>query len=391
MPRDTRIGTAIKAIPEQLTYSRDSRQGTSVALQLMPMRPPPGPVYPRFKRRVPERIFYILPALMWLLLALRHGSLTLPSAANPALDAGGLWGESKSQGLALFGPVGQRFLSPSAIIECLPGKDRMDMALSGMERAGLSFPVVGKPDRGYQGWGVRLLKSQGELADYLALQPDHACVMLQALIDMQGEAGVFYIREPGASRGRIVSMAFVYPPHVIGDGLRSVAELVARDPILQANAAIYRERQPDAWDQVLAEDAFHVLTNARSARLGAVYRDALSEVTPELEGVIDKISQEIPDFHFGRFDIRFRSLAELKQGRGFRIIELNGAGAEMLHIWVGTGTLRKAWRCLWHQYRTLFSIGAAMRREGHRPVGLAGMVKLQRQQERLRQGYPPSS
>jgi hypothetical protein len=51
----------------------------------------------------------------------------------------------------------------------------------------------------------------------------------------------------------------------------------------------------------------------------------------------------------------------------------------------------KAWRCLWQQYSILFSIGSKMRRLGNRPVGLAGMVKLQRQQERLRQGYPPSS
>jgi hypothetical protein len=348
-------------------------------------------MYPQFKRRVPERLFYVFPALMWLMLSVRHGSLTLPSAANPALDAGGLWGESKSQALALFGPTGQRYLPPYAMIECVPGKDRMEMALAQMESLRLSFPVVGKPDRGYQGWGVRLLTSHNDLADYLSRQPDHACVMLQALIELQGEAGVFYIRQPGAPKGKIVSLALVYPPHVVGDGRRSVADLVALDPILQANAKIYRKRQPEVWEVVLAPDDFHVLTNARSARLGAVYRDALPEVTPALESVIDTIAQEIPDFHFGRFDIRFRSLAELKQGRGFRIVELNGAGAEMLHIWAGTGTLLNAWRCLWQQYSTLFSIGAKMRRLGHRPVGLAGMVKLQRQQERLRQGYPPSS
>ena len=101
---------------------------------------------------------------------------------------------------------------------------------------------------------------------------------------------------------------------------------------------------------------------ARSARLGAVYRNALHCITPELEDIIDRISQEIPDFHFGRFDIRFRSLEELRQGKGFRIVELNGAGAEMLHIWAGTGTLGNAWRTLWRQYRDLFAIGAAMRK-----------------------------
>ena len=357
----------------------------------MSIRPPEGPVYPQFKRRIPERLFYVVPALMWLMLSIRHRSLTLPSAANPALDAGGLWGESKSQGLELFGATGREFLPSFVTIDCHPGLDRLSVAEAAMRSKGLGFPVMGKPDRGYQGWGVRVLKAKDELADYLSRQPENARVMLQELIDLPGEAGIFYIRHPEDQKGRIVSLALVYPPHVIGNGSHSVAQLVASDPILQANAEIYRERDPGAWDRVLAEDEFHCLTNARSARLGAVYRNGLHQVTPELEDVIDRISREIPDFHFGRFDIRFRSLAELRQGRGFQIVELNGAGAEMLHIWAGNGTLWKAWRTLWQQYRVLFAIGAAMRRQGHWPVGLIGMIRLQRQQERLRRTYPPSS
>lgn len=357
----------------------------------MALRPPEGATYPRFKRRIPEKLFYVVPALMWLALSIRHGSLTLPSAANPALDAGGLWGESKSQGLELFGDTGQRFLPAFTTVECIPGADLLQQGLKAMSVAGLDFPVVGKPDRGYQGWGVRLLRSPEDLAEYLSRQPANARVLLQALIDMPGEAGIFYVRHPQESRGRIMSIAYVYPPHVIGDGRRKVRELVAADPILQANADIYRERNLEAWDLVLEHDEFRCLTNARSARLGAVYRDAQAQVTPELEDAIDRISRDIPDFHFGRFDIRFQSEAELREGRSFEIVELNGAGAEMLHIWAGNGSLAGAWRSLWWQYRTLFSIGAMMRRRGHRPVGVMGMLKLQREQERLRRGYPPSS
>ncbi len=355
-------------------------------------RPPPIPTYPRFKRCVPDKLFYVVPALMWLALSLRHRSLTLPTAANPSLDAGGLWGESKSQVLSLLGNTAEPFLPALAIIDCgCPPGDLLPHSLEVMTKANLRFPVVGKPDRGYQGWGVRLLRSTEDLEAYLVMQPPHARVLLQELADMPGEAGVFYIRQPNESRGRIVSMAYVYPPHVIGDGRSSVAQLVAADPILHANAEIYRSRNAEVWNQVLGDDDYQCLTNARSARLGAAYRDALSRVTPHLEAVIDRISREIPLFHFGRFDIRFESEAALLEGRGFRIIEVNGAGAEMLHIWAGDGRLLDAWRCLWRQYRVLFSIGAEMRRRGHRPVGIVKMLKLQREQEKLRLVYPQSS
>ncbi|RJL21550.1 hypothetical protein [Paracoccus siganidrum] len=354
------------------------------------LRPPAGERYPAFKRHIPERLFYLLPALMWLALAIRYRSLTLPSAANPAMEAGGLWGESKSQGLDLFGPLGRAQLARFACLQC-DADAPLDCALAAMAEAGLDFPVVAKPDRGYQGWGVRLIQRAEDLAAYLAVQPPGAAVLLQELVDLPGEAGIFYLRHPDQARGRIVSMAFVYPPHVIGDGRRSVAQLVQADKVLRPNSAIYRGRHPESWETVPGPGAFHVLTNARSARLGAVYRDALPLVTPQLEALIDEISREIPDFHFGRFDIRFRSPEDLGAARDFRILELNGAGAEMLHFWAGDGTLRQAYRALWRQYRWLFAIGATMRARGARPVGLRGMIRLQRQQEALRRIYPPSS
>ncbi|WP_104492952.1 hypothetical protein [Paracoccus denitrificans] len=355
-------------------------------------RPPEGERYPAFKRHIPERLFYVVPALMWLALAIRYRSLTLPSAANPAMEAGGLWGESKSQGLDLFGPQGRARLARFARLRCDTGADTpVDCALAAMAEAGLDFPVVAKPDRGYQGWGVRLIQRAEDLADYLAVQPPGTMILLQELVDLPGEAGIFYLRHPDQVRGRIVSMAFVYPPHVIGDGCRSVAELVRADKVLRPNSAIYRDRHPESWETVPGPGAFHVLTNARSARLGAVYRDAQSLVTPQLEALIDEISREIPDFHFGRFDIRFRSVEDLGAASDFRILELNGAGAEMLHFWAGGSTLRQAYRALWRQYRWLFAIGDVMRKRGARPVGLSGMIRLQRQQEALRRVYPQSS
>ncbi len=63
----------------------------------------------------------------------------------------------------------------------------------------------------------------------------------------------------------------------------------------------------------------------------------------------------------------------------------------MLHFWAGGSTLRQAYRALWRQYRWLFAIGDVMRKRGARPVGLSGMIRLQRQQEALRRVYPQSS
>lgn len=45
--------------------------------------------------------------------------------------------------------------------------------------------------------------------------------------------------------------------------------------------------------------------------------------TSLLKEKMDKISNKIPSFYYGRYDIRFRNYADLKLGKGFKIIELN--------------------------------------------------------------------
>jgi hypothetical protein len=354
----------------------------------------PGPLYPWFKLRLSDPVFYIVPILMWCLLALRHWSFSLPTAANPQMEGGGLFGESKMQGLGLFGPRAQRLLAPLAVLEPAAvyesAEGRLTRALNTLAAAGIEFPIIAKPDIGYQGWGVRRLRGVEDLKEYLAGSHGDDCLILQRYIAHEGEAGVFYIRHPDETRGRIASMAFTYAPHVTGDGRSSVAVLVGAHPVLRPNAVIYRERNPRDWDRVPFAGEVVPLSGARSARLGAIYRDGAAHVTPALEDAVEALSRDIPGFLFGRFDIRFASVEALARGEDFLVVELNGAGAEMLHIWDGRMTLAQAYRTLWHQYRTLFAIGAANRRAGHQPVGLRTMIRLLRHQERLRRGYPSS-
>lgn len=353
----------------------------------------PGPLYTSFKRHLSDRIFYVVPVLMWLALAIRYGSLTLPTAANPAMEVGGLWGESKRQGLHLFGAGAARWVAPWIALG--PRPEAPDAALAQARAAlaagGIDFPIVAKPDRGYQGWGVRRLDDAAALRAYLAGVPSDMPLLLQAYVTFGGEAGVFYVRDPGAPRGHIASMAFCYAPHVVGDGASTLAALVEADPVLRANRAIYQARNPDLWTSTVPRGRTQVLTDTRSARLGTVYRDGAACVTPALEAVVESIAHAVPHFHFGRLDIRFRSLAALQRGEGFFIVELNGAGAEMLHLWDGRMRLGAAYATLWRQYRTLFAIGAAMRRAGYRPAGVATMLRFQRRQEQLRRRYPTSS
>jgi hypothetical protein len=256
---------------------------------------------------------------------------------------------------------------------------------------GLAFPLVAKPDLGLCGYGVRLLADMAALRDYLAVFPQGETVVLQRYLPQEGEAGIFYARDPATDEGRVVGLALRYFPRVTGDGRSTVAELVAADVRARRIARSPRHRCSVPPDSVPAAGQQVRLATIGSTRVGGLYRNGASLVTPELVRAIDAVARDMPDFRFGRFDVRYESLRELAAGRGFTIMEVNGAGSEAIEAWDPDIGLVQGLRMVFAKQRLLFAIGAAQRKAGVRPIGLLELARLNRRQNRLVSRYPPSN
>lgn len=340
----------------------------------------------------PMGLFYapIMAYVAWLML--RHGGITLPTAANPSFPGGGFYGESKSAILDLAIAAAPDHVAPF-IAHDRPG-DTQDATMEFVDvvkrltAAGLSLPLVAKPDLGCRGAGVRLVRDGAELLTYIAQFPPGARLILQRLADFEGEAGVFYVRRPGEAKGQILSLTLKYFPRVVGDGVRSLRQLILADHRAGKVPHLYLKRHEVRLDQVVPRGEAVRLTFSGSHSKGAIFRDGTDLVTPSMEAAFDAIAQKLPDFHFGRFDVRFPSFTGLQQGRDFTIVEVNGAGAEMTHVWDRKTSLFGAWACLMKQYRLLWQIGAANRAKGHKPLTLAQYRAMHRREKELTAQYP---
>lgn len=331
----------------------------------------------------PPFLFYFPVGLYWAWLSLKYLSIGLPSLANPSITTGGLCGESKSDVLHLLGSRGKAVLAPFVTIgdRTLPG------ALSAMQRAGLDFPVVAKPDIGRRGSGVEGIADVDALAAYLARFPEGRRLILQRLVRDEAEAGVFYVRRPGEKHGRIVSLTLKYFPKVIGDGRSTLRALIEADPRASQLSYLYHRRLGARLDSVPPAGTAVRLVEVGNHCKGAIFRNGQLYVTPAMEAAFAAISDEIPDFYFGRFDVRFRSLEDLRQGRGFTIIEVNGAGSEATHIWDRQTRLFDAYRGLFLQIRLAFEIGAANRRRGLKPMSGIALLRCYRAERKLLAAY----
>jgi hypothetical protein len=337
--------------------------------------------------RMPKWLICVPLVIQWLWLALRHGSATLPSAANPGITAGGLVGETKLEYFACMGPLAR---AATAAHCALPPEARtLSQALDAMARTGLAFPVVAKPDLGMCGFGVCRLDDAQALAGYIAGFPPDQTLVLQAYLPHEGEAGIFYARRPGGE-GRIIGLALRYFPRVTGDGHATLAALIAADP---RAGRIHRPGHapvPDAQRVPAAGEVVRLATIG-STRVGGLYRDAATCITPQLTAAIDAIARDMGAFHFGRFDVRFEDLDALRAGRGLAIMEVNGAGSEAIEAWDPDTGLVQAFRKIFAKQRLLFEIAAANRARGHRPLGLLRLARLHFMQQRLLDVYPPSN
>lgn len=335
--------------------------------------PAAGPVVSTFEFW-PAPVFYFPVGLYYAWLALRFRGTTLPTAANPSIYSGGLIRESKSQILSLV-PGAQRewiepfcmFVRPAANA---PMESVMAGALETLRSAGLAFPIVAKPDKGQRGAGVQRLRTEADLRAYLEAFPPHLEIMFQRLADLPGEAGVMYYRHPGTDHAAILSITMKEFPALTGDGARTVRELILADPRARILQHIYCARHAALLDRVLGPGERFPLVFAGNHAQGTIFKDGTHLATPALLERLHGIAAAMPDFYFGRFDIRFADLDAFLNGGDIHIVEINGAGAESTHIWDAKMTLGAAYGALFRQWRILFEIGAANRQRGARPLGL---------------------
>jgi hypothetical protein len=331
-------------------------------------------------------LFYTPVGFFYAWLALRHHSFTLPTAANPGIPMGGLVGESKFETLRVLQCACPNETAQTCLIEPGAADDRFAELHILVESHAVSLPFILKPDIGQRGVGVKLIRSMEAARDYLATVA--VPVLLQRYAAGPREVGVFYYRLPGEATGHIFAITEKIFPVIEGDGERTVEELILADPRAAIVAQTYLRRFADLRDTVLARGETLKLVEAGNHAQGCIFRDGMHLATPELLAALDRISQSVPGFFIGRYDIRYATDDDLRAGRGLTILELNGAGAEATSIYDARNTLLSAYRTLYRQWELVFRIGALNRARGTRPVSLPTLLREWRRTSAFIADYP---
>ncbi len=352
--------------------------------------------------RIPPVLFYFPLVLSWIGFALRHRCFTLPTAANPKIAAGGMGGGSKSERLTGVAANDRRWVADFVVLRRATEAGSLyidlDHALRQLGEAGLEFPLVAKPDIGWQGYGVRRIDDVTALRDYLRGFPGGERLILQRFVPHVGEAAVVYARLPGEPNGRILSLSFRYCPHVVGDGRLSVRALIEKDQRAQWKARLHLGRDPShqglsvaGLSRVPARGDVVQIALIGSQRAGGLYRDARRHITSELEARFDQVAGGMGEFHYGVFNLRFGSIEELMRAENFSIVDISGVGGHALDAWDPVLPVADAYRRVRDRQRIVFLIGARNRARGFKPTGLVEVIQRMIRRTLLSRRYPASA
>lgn len=294
---------------------------------------------------------------VWFYLAFKARSFFFFNAANPSIKNGGMAMESKKE---IYDLIPQPYYPKTLLV----GENRdIESIMINCLIKGIEFPLIAKPDIGMKSFGVDKINSSNDLKNYISKMPHD--FLLQELIEFPLEMGLFYVRMPNETNGKITGIVSKEFMSVKGDGVQSILELIKKEPRSYLQLKSLKRKYGEFLNTVLTLNTEFILVPYGSHTRGAKFIDITHEVDQELTERLNALCTQIPGFFFGRLDIRYSSMEDLKKGRNFSLIELNGAGSEPTHIYDPKHSLLFAWKEIIRHWNLMFKVSKMNHNAGH--------------------------
>ena len=304
-------------------------------------------------------LFY-LPLFPWFLWqAIRAKSFTYFTNVDPCIDFGGFFGESK---FAILEKIDKDYLPKTLLIYAHISFKEVK---SQFESGAFQFPVICKPNIGERGNAVEKVSNIESLEKYHASSDDY---LIQEFIDFDIELGVLYHRFPSNKSGIITSITKKSFLKVLGDGKSTIEQLMKLSDRARFQMLAMQKKLGAGMKNIPKKNESILLEPIGNHCRGTTFLDFNRLINKELTNVFDKISIPIEGFHYGRFDLKVKSIEDLYLGKNIKIMELNGVSADPGHIYDPEYKLMKAYLDVAMHWKILADLSIQQQLNGIKPI-----------------------
>lgn len=296
----------------------------------------------------PFWLFYIPAYIYGLFLALKSFSFLYFLKVNPSMPFGGALGSNKHQILSF---IHKKYLPKSVLLTTCKSKQFIAETVKSKQ---LIYPLIVKPNNGERGKNVELVHNIDQL--FTQCKTIGKDILVQEYIASTNELGVLFYHCPFQNKPIISSVFSRNFLQIKGDGKHSVKELVTSNPRALLRIEYLKNKFKHIWSDILPLNEVLMLEPIGNHNRGTAFINENHLINSSLINVFASISETIPDFDYGRFDLKFESLEKLYNGEGIKILEVNGINSEPGHIYDSNFKLLDAYSVIFKHMTIIYQL-----------------------------------
>ena len=259
------------------------------------------------------------------------------------LKTGGMWGESKYN---ILKRIPESHLPKTIFVK---KETELLWVKNKLTELNLNYPIIAKPDVGERGTLVSKINNEEELINYVS--KNNIDFIIQEFIALPVELAVMHHRMPGKKEGLVTSICIKETLKVLGDGQSTVVQLMVKNDRAKLQIDRFKNKFPEILKIVPKAQQILELEPIGNHCRGTMFLNGNHYIDDKLTAVFNEVAAKMENIYYGRFDLKCSSVEELRNGKGFKIMEYNGIGAEPAHIYDPAYPLLKKYRDIYDHWK----------------------------------------
>lgn len=241
------------------------------------------------------------------------------------------------------------------------------------EQKRIQFPLILKPDYGERGKAVAFIETEEDFHKYPYW--NKLDIIVQEYIDLPLELGVFWIRDMKSNKGFISSLMERSLLKLKGNGKENVFQLLSKDSRLERYAKKVKTHYPKKTELIPAQGEVILIEPIGNHNRGTVFLNCMDQIDDNLTRVMNDLLIPVRGFNYGRLDIRAASWEDLKSGKNFKVLEVNGANSEPAHIYQPDSSIFEAYKSIFQHWKYIYKIAEFNRKKGMKSESIKDLYR----------------
>ncbi|MDG1823506.1 MAG: ATP-grasp domain-containing protein [Flavobacteriaceae bacterium] len=218
----------------------------------------------------------------------------------------------------------------------------------------IAFPIIAKPDNAERGKGVHKLENENDLK-HLVQKIKQQTYLIQEFVCYPIELGIL-VHKTQTGDLQITSLCEKLFCSVTGNGKSTLGDLILKDFRVAHRVPYFKNKYQNEWSNVLQKDKTVIIEPIGNHNLGTRFCNANHRINKDIYRWLKTFMTHLPEFDYGRIDMKIANWEAFKDNKGIKILEINGVNAEPIHIYDTKQSIGQAYKSIFYHMKVIYQL-----------------------------------